>query len=180
MNYRIILPALLLALATSCSTNRNGAEASAEKQAYQYQDSVAAVAALNAINSHDFVLEADRLQYKTSSIYVNYNTNFVSLRGDKATVQVAPFNGGGPNGVGGITVNGTATKIQVSTDKKGDTFLRMNVMGTGVSAEVTVHLYKNSNKAICDISPNFNSNRVTLSGKIVPADDSTVFRGTAL
>lgn len=180
MKYRIILPALLLALATSCSTNRNSAEAIAEKQAYEYQDSLKAVEAVKAIHDRNFVLEADRLQFKTNTTYVNYNTNFVSLRGDKATVQVAPFYGGGPNGVGGITVDGTATKIEVTTDKRGDTFLRMNVMGTGVSAEVTVHLYKNSNKATCDISPNFNSRRVSLSGKIVPADDSSVFKGTAL
>lgn len=51
--------------------------------------------------------------------YVNSNTNFVSVKGDKAVVQVA-FNipVGGPNGIGGVTVDGSVSDYEVKTDKR--------------------------------------------------------------
>ena len=112
--------------------------------------------------------------------FVSSNTNFVSLSDNRAIVQVAPFNGGGPNGVGGITVEGSASNVKVQTDKKGNTTLSMNVMGTGISATVNIFLFKGSNYASVVISPNYNSNRITLRGRLVPQAYSTVFKGSSL
>ena len=56
----------------------------------------------------------------------------------------------------------------------------MNVMGTGISAQVTISLPKGSSQATVTVTPNFNSNRISLQGIIVPKEQSRVFKGTAL
>ena len=71
--------------------------------------------------------------------------------------QVPFLSGGGPNGVGGITVEGTPTGLKMETDKKGITRLSMNVTGNGISAQVTVTLSPSDNRATATIIPNFNS-----------------------
>ena len=122
----------------------------------------------------------DSINYKNcGTAFVSSNTNFVSLSDNRAIVQVAPFNGGGLNGVGGITVEGSASNVKVQTDKKGNTTLSMNVMGTGISATVNIFLFKGSNYASVVISPNYNSNRITLRGRLVPKEYSTVFKGSS-
>ena len=118
----------------------------------------------------------DSINYK-NAVSALEKSNFVS--DNRAIVQVAPFNGGGPNGVGGITVEGSASNVKVQTDKKGNTTLSMNVMGTGISATVNIFLFKGSNYASVVISPNYNSNRITLRGRLVPKEYSTVFKGSS-
>lgn len=138
--------------------------------------------AKKAIENKDFVLEADRVIFKYGQIaYVTSNTNFVALKGDNAVVQVA-FNipVSGPNGLGGVTVQGTASNVKTSTDKKGNITLSMNVMGTGISALVNISLPYGTNQADVDILPNFNSNHLTLSGKLLPMEKANVFQGTTL
>ena len=151
-----------------------------KKQLAAIQDSINYKNAVSALEKSNFVLEADQLLFKRGgTAFVSSNTNFVSLSDNRAIVQVAPFNGGGPNGVGGITVEGSASNVKVQTDKKGNTTLSMNVMGTGISATVNIFLFKGSNYASVVISPNYNSNRITLRGRLVPKEYSTVFKGSS-
>ena len=164
-----------------------------EKKALQEQlDSLFAVEAIQAINEKAFTLEADQVVFKYGNMaYVNSNTNFVSVKGDKAVVQVA-FNipVSGPNGIGGVTVDDMsrddhhdekyAGKDEVKTDKKGNLSLSMNVMGTGISARVNISMPKGTNKATVEINPNFNSNRMTLNGVVLPIQKSSVFKGRSL
>ena len=67
--------------------------------------------ALQAMKNQSFVLEAATVQAINGQVYsVNSTTNFVSLNDGRAMVQIAsnsPFPG--PNGLGGITVQGTAS-----------------------------------------------------------------------
>lgn len=153
-----------------------------QKRLEAIQDSLDYVQAVNSLENLDFVLEADRLIFKRGrTVFVTSMTNFVSLLDDEAVVQVAPFNGGGgPNGVGGITVEGKASNIKLRTDKKGNSYFSMSVMGTGISASVDISLVKGSNRASVTISPNFNSNRITLEGRLLPSEVSTIFKGRAL
>ena len=142
-----------------------------KKQLAAIQDSINYKNAVSALEKSNFVLEADQLLFKRGgTAFVSSNTNFVSLSDNRAIVQVAPFNGGGLNGVGGITVEGSASNVKVQTDKKGNTTLSMNVMGTGISATVNIFLFKGSNYASVVISPNYNSNRITLRGRLVPKE----------
>lgn len=155
----------------------------AEKKPIQERlDSLMYVKAEKAISKKDFTLEADKVVFKYGqTAFVNTNTNFVSVKGDKSVVQVAlniPVSG--PNGLGGITLDGNVSNYEVQKDKKGNIHVSMNVMGTGISAMIDIDLYKGSNKASVTISPNFNSNRMTLSGVIVPSSSSRVFKGRSI
>lgn len=158
----------------------------AEKEAKKAAEKAAQEAlfqqALLAINNKNFVLEADRVEGKRGQfVYVNSNTNFVAVNGDEATVQLA-LNGAfsGPNGVGGITVEGKTSKVEIEQDKKGNVSFSMMVQGVGISAQLTFRMAKGSNECTATILPNFNSNRVSFTGKILPTAQSTVFKGRAL
>lgn len=152
-----------------------------EKELQQVQDSLDYAEAIKALEKLDFVVEADQLVFKYGdSAFVNSITNFVSLNDSRALVQIAPFNGGGPNGVGGITLEGKASNIKLKTDRRGNTYFTMNVMGAALSASVTISMAKGSNNATVTIDPTFNSNRITFYGRIIPAKKSRVFEGRAL
>lgn len=132
-----------------------------------------------AIENQTFTLEADQVIFKRGrTVFVNSNTNFVTMNGDKASVQVA-FNvpASGPNGLGGITVDGNVTSYKIKTDKKDNIRVSFNVMGIGISAQVTITVPHGTNNATVDITPNFNSNRLTLSGVLLPLEKSNVFKG---
>ena len=138
--------------------------------------------AVEALNSQEFVLEADRINFKNGRYsYVSSNTNFISMSGDNATIQLA-FNSpyAGPNGMGGITVEGRASNVKTKTDKKGNITFSMNVFGTGVSAIVTINMVAGSNQCTAIVTPNFNSRVITFSGYLYPKSESTVFKGRAL
>lgn len=153
-----------------------------ERQMSALVDSISSAKARAALANQDFVLEAETVTFKNArTVYVNSGTNFISLKGDKAVVQISPSNmAAGPNGVGGVTVEGTASGLQVRTDKKGRTVLSMNVMGIGINAQVEIYMYPDSNNASATVYPNFNSNTIWLQGTLVPYEDSDVFEGNSL
>ena len=135
--------------------------------------------ALISLQDSTFVLEADRVIFKRGrSVYVNPTSNFISLNKNFGVVQTS-FNipASGPNGMGGVTVEGQISNIKITKDKKGTTYYSMNIMGAGISALVNITLYAGSNKASATISPNFNSNRITLEGSLIPYSQSNIIKG---
>lgn len=154
---------------------------SIQKQLEAERDSALHANAVKALDSLDFVLEADKIVFKYGDIaFVQSNTNFISLSDDQASVQVAPYNAGGPNGVGGITLDGRASNVKMNTDKRGTITYSFNVQGAAISGTVTITLPNGTDIATAVIDPTFNSNRITLSGKIVPRKYSKVFKGTSI
>lgn len=145
-------------------------------------DSIAFVQARAALQNQDFVLEAESVTFRNgSTVFVNSSTNFISVKGNKAVVQISPSNyASGPNGVGGVTVDGTISGQQIRTGKDGQITLSMNVMGIGINAQVEIYMYPGSSQASATVYPNFNSNTVWLSGKLVPYENSNVFEGMSL
>lgn len=154
-----------------------------EKKALQERiDSLQHADAERAIYEKAFTMEADQVIFKHGeTAFVASNTNFVSIDGNRAVVQTA-FNipVSGLNGLGGVTVEGSFSNYDLRKDKKGNLFLSLNVMGTGISARVDITLYNGSNQAIVNIVPNFHSNNITLKGIILPLDKSRVFKGSSL
>lgn len=135
-----------------------------------------------ALLKNEFVLEADYVTFKNGKlVFVDYNTNFVSVDGTDATIQLA-FNSpyAGPNGIGGITLDGRATNIKSETDKKGNIHFTMNVTGTALSATVMLDLRAGSNQCDARIMPNFSGNVITFSGKLRPKAESGIFKGSAI
>lgn len=145
-------------------------------------DSLASVQARAALKNQDFVLEADNVQFKTgNTVFVNSATNFISVKGNRAVVQISPSNfASGPNGLGGVTVDGIISGQEIRTDSKGRITYSMNVMGIGINAQVEIYMYPDSNSATATVYPNFNSNTVWLNGTIVPYENSSVIEGSSL
>ena len=145
-------------------------------------DSLAGVQAMAAVRNQDFVLEANQVTFRNGmTTFVNSNTNFISVKGKRAVVQISPSNfASGPNGVGGVTVDGMITSQQTMTDKKGRVTYTMNVMGVGINAQIEIYMVPGSNNASATIYPNFNSNTVWIEGNIVPYENSDVIEGSSL
>ncbi len=152
------------------------------KALQQAIDSMEYADALQALCDTTFTLEADQVVFKYGHrAYVSPTTNFVAVADGRATAQVA-FNipAAGPNGIGGVTVEGPITDYKMTTDKKGNTMLSANVMGVSLSARLFITMCKGSNKASIEIVPTFNTRRITLEGVILPPDKSFVIKGRTL
>lgn len=136
--------------------------------------------AMQAITDKSFVLEATSVQPLNGQVYyVNSNTNFVSLNNGQAMVQIAsnsPYPG--PNGLGGVTVQGSASNIQVKQESNGNVYLTMNVQGVFISATVNLVLYSGTNNASVTVDPNFSGRNLTMNGTLLPYSQSNIFQGT--
>ena len=136
--------------------------------------------AMQAITNQSFVLEANSVQPLNGRVfYVNTNTNFVSLNDGQAMVQIAsnsPYPG--PNGLGGITVQGTASNLQTKQESNGNVYVSFSVQGVFISATVSLVLYSGSNNAMVTVDPNFSGNNLTMVGTLVSYANSNVFQGT--
>ena len=145
-------------------------------------DSIAGVQANAAVKNKDFVLEADQVTFKSgNTVFVNSSTTFISVKGNRAVVQISPSNfSPGPNGVGGVTVDGMISGMQTYVDKRGNTTVTFNVNGIGLNAQVEIYMTPGTNRASATIYPNFNSNTVWIVGDIVPYENSSVFEGASL
>ena len=153
-----------------------------EQQLHQLADSLAGVQALAAVHNQDFVLEAEQVTVRNGmTTLVNSSTKFISVKGNRAVVQISPSNfASGPNGLGGVTVDGTITGQKIMVSNKGNVTYSFNVMGIGINAQVEIYMYPGSNSATATIYPNFNSNTVWLQGDIVPYENSNVIQGSSL
>jgi len=160
----------------------NQQEKAAAKAADDAQQLLLFNQAVEALNAKDFILEADRVEFKRGNFrYVQPNTNYVGVKDKRATVQLALSNfSSGPNGIGGITVEGTTSGVEMKTDSKGNVSYSMMVQGTGISAQVTFNLIKGTNKCTAIVTPNFSSNRISFTGYLYPTEESNVFKGRVL
>lgn len=181
----VLVSASTLMYAQSSSETRQ-AERKAQREAQKAREKAENgrnyAIAVQALKEGKFVLEADQLVFKRGrSAFVSSTTNFVLMDGEHASVQIAANNAlAGPNGIGGITVDGSRKEMKITTDKKGNVNCSFSVQGIGISAQVYITLTNGGNNASARISPNFNSNTLTLNGVLVPLSQSNVYKGRAL
>lgn len=129
--------------------------------------------AVDMLKNKTFLIKADRLSVQNRAIPgAIESTNFVTLLGNNALVQVSPGMSGGPNGVGGFTVRGTATGYSLSQKANGEVRVEYHVSATVGSCEVIILLNSRSADATVFISNSFKSYKATIYGKVVPVDDS--------
>lgn len=172
---------LTIVMLSACGT-MNQQERDAARAADEAEQAVLFTQALEAVKAKDFVLEADRVEFRRGNfVYVQPNTNFVSVNGDKATVQLALSNRvAGPNGIGGITVDGNVSGFEMKEDRRGNVNVTMMVQGVGISAQVTINMVKGNNKCTATVLPNFSNNRVSFTGDLYPTELSNVYKARAL
>lgn len=176
-----ILSASLLEAQQLTKEETKAARKAAKEKAKQEQeayDQLMFQKAYQAIESKEFILEADMIYLKRGQSFpVSSTVNFISVNGDKAVVQIASNAAfGGPNGMGGITVEGTTRNVALTKDKKGIVRLKMDVSGIALSAQVEIILYGGSNRAEATVYPNFNSRRMTLNGRVLPLQESKYYK----
>ena len=168
----------------SCSTyaKNNKAAKEEEKRIQAIADSLNFALASRALDSLDFVIAAERITFKRGkSVYVESNTNFIKAKDGNAVVQIASIRGNsGYNGLGGITVKGMINNVKKKYDKKGNLYLEFSVNGVNISARVSINLPKNSDNATVTVYPNFNSENMTLFGKVLSAEAANIFQGRTL
>lgn len=149
------------------------------KAADAVEDQITFDTAIQALRDQSFVLEANSIQpLGARTFFVNSTTNFISLNNGQAVVQIASNSGySGPNGIGGITVQGNASNINMKQDKKGNVYFTMNVQGIAISASVMIQLFNEGNTAVATIDPNFTGNDLTMRGYLYPTSMSNIYQG---
>lgn len=147
------------------------------KKSRQMADAQAFQAAKDALQDRNWVLMANTLYGpRGAAIPVTDNTNFIQFKGNTVYVQLAFDGVAGPNGLGGITVQGTPSQIKTTTDKHGNITYSFFVNGISLTAQVVVNLSADGNYASGTVYPMMNSNNLTFSGVLVPTSQSGIFR----
>lgn len=133
--------------------------------------------AKEALESGNWVLQADRL-YDRYGFLVNVTpaSNFVSLEDSTAYLQLSFPHAVGPNGLGGVTYKGNPTKITMKENKKGNITYKMSVLGTALTADITVRLNAGTNTADAQVNLLTAGGRVRMAGELLPVDGSTAYR----
>ena len=153
----------------------------AERAREESEDSLAFVQAIEAIRSGSWALEASNITFRNGvTRFVTESTNYISVNNGQGVVQTA-FNNANvysPNGLGGITLEGTVSGERMSRDKDGNVYYSYTIQGANISAIVYVTIAANSNEASARIDPNFSGNTMTMNGYIYPYSTAGVFQGT--
>ena len=98
-----------------------------EKKALEaQQDSVSFMKAIDALKNGSFVLEADNVVFRNGIMrFVSSNTNYVEVNDGQGIIQTAFTNfvyNWSPNGLGGVTVQGSVNGISMRQDKDGNIY----------------------------------------------------------
>ena len=155
----------------------------AERRALEaQQDTIAYLKAVEALKAGAFVLEANNVTFPNGiTRYVSSTTNYIQVDNGEGIVQTA-FNNfaysPGPNGLGGVTVQGKISGLKMKEDKDGNYYYNYTIQGIAISATVFITLTGGTNQASVQISPNFNNNNMMMTGRLLPLDESEVFQGT--
>lgn len=157
-------------------------EREAKKAIEARLDSIAFNKAVNALKNGAFVLEANNVTFPNGIVrFVSSTTNYVQVDNGEGIVQTA-FNNfafsPGPNGLGGVTVQGNISAPEIRQDKDGNVYYSFSIQGIAISATVSISLTGGTDNASAQISPNFNNNNMTMTGRLIPIEESDVFQGT--
>ena len=144
-------------------------------------DSLQHVQAIMAIREGSWALEASNITFDNGSTrFVTPSINYVSINNGTGTIQTAfdDTNIYSPNGLGGITLKGNITNEELTVDREGNIYYNYIIQGSNVSATINIVVTANSNQATANISPNFTTNRMMMSGYLYPYSTAGVFQGT--
>ena len=154
------------------------AEKKARKEAKMAEDRANAARLMALFESRRFVLEAERLYDKQNNMYVlSKNINFVAFEGDTSSIQLSFTGLVGWNGVGGLTVEGRVTKMEIKA-KEGQATFTVNAAVQNRAGGLVTMLFRvqPSGRAMVTMNGNF-GDILKFEGMIVPLDESMVYKG---
>ena len=143
-----------------------------EKRLREHNDNMAYAKASNSLRRGYFVLIADNIQIGNTGYRhygINGNSNFILAQADDGIIQfaISTFDSGS-NGLGGWTGKGSVRNKHIKYDDNGDVYLQYQLVGPNVNADVFITLFRNSNRAVAQISGGTN---ITFYGEILPYRD---------
>lgn len=150
-----------------------------EQQADELAKSAEVVTAM--VTYQRFVLEANSLRNKMGeSLQVTSALNFVASDSITGVLQIGDDAGIGPNGVGGITVQGSISDYKYTQHQKSGSYNLSYILRTPVGTyDVRMTAYPDS-RAEATISNATWGGRITFSGYLIPPGLSRVYKGNAL
>ena len=150
-----------------------------EEEAKALEESAIMVAAM--IENATFVLEATQLRDKQGqSIIVTPTLNFVAVDSTNGVLQVGDDAGVGPNGVGGVTVEGNVAEYKFTKNDRNGTYNVTYFVQSPVGTyDVRISAFRNG-RAEATLSNATWGGRITYSGQLIPPMVSRVYKGMSL
>lgn len=143
-----------------------------EKRLREHNNEVAYAKAANSLRRGYFVLVADNIQIGNMGYRrydISRNSNFVLVQNTDGIIQFAlNMPSAGTNGLGGWTGKGTVRNKRIRFQDNGDVFMEYQLVSTSVNATVFITLFKNTNRAMAQITGGPN---ITVFGEILPYRD---------
>ncbi len=134
------------------------------------------------IKAQRFVLEADYLSNRTGRrVVVSSNLNFIIVDSSEITIQTAPqFGFGGPNGMGGLTAEGTIRDFRVEKvgKTKGSYSIRIMAMTPLGPYDIFMNISPDAG-ADATISGT-TAGKLNYHGRMVPIKRSRHFKGHSI
>ena len=179
---KVFILSLLSMIAFSCATPQTAMEREAKKAERKLIQYKAFSDAATAMADQKFIVKVNLVVFRLGqAVSTTPSTNFVTLSGTDASIQVAfDFVMGGPNFLGGVTVDGEARNISMKTDNRGNINYHMDISGVNVMASVDIKLFHGDNKCEVVVYPLNNREKITLRGNIFPESRESVFKGRSL
>lgn len=155
---------------------------SERKKAEESQRASNYEAILELLEDRNFVIEAYQFRDRYGQmVQVNTTTNFIAVRDSVATVQIVfPGSVSGYNGLGGITLDGRLTSLEINEKDPGKGVrFHMRVFGSGfASADMFVDVGTDG-RAILRYN-GLQGSRFTLQGYFQSWAGSGLFKGSPL
>lgn len=133
--------------------------------------------AVQALKDKDWAMQASTVFTNNgTAIPVSDNTNFILFKNNTVYLQLAFSNMGGPNGLGGITLQGFPSNVQFNTDKNGNITYSFVVMGSVLNAQVVIYMNNGSNYANASVYSLMSTSSLTFTGAILPSGQANIFQ----
>ncbi len=182
---KIAAAVIVLLLTIAATAQEHVSLSKEEKKALKLEqkkqkEAAMAMTTAEALRSGTFVLKADRIRGRGGLLVnVDPTINFVAVEGKDAYVQVSPTYGYGLNGLGGVTLKGKVTSLDISQRKKHGSYnIIMNTMGTTGNLTIMINVNKTGEMASATVSTNWGS-RIEMDGYLVPwtGTGTRIFKG---
>jgi hypothetical protein len=177
---RLVIILLLFGASVFAQTKEEKKAAKKAKKEARLEESKNNTAILiSMVESKIFVLEANMLYDRYGESYVLSSTiNFVGFDGKNSTIQLAFQQIMGWNGVGGVTIDGKISKMEIiAKDDEIGFSINATVQNKGGGLVTMLFRVNSDGSARVDMSGSFGE-RLSFQGNIVSLDKTIVYKGT--
>ncbi|MBB3698302.1 DUF4251 domain-containing protein [Flammeovirga yaeyamensis] len=148
------------------------------KQQAKAEEQARLAMAKQAMQDQQFVLQANQVYDRYGNVaQVTNNINFIKMEKENCVVQLGFEGIVGYNGVGGITLDGKISELEIKENEYGGLSMVFNVQGSIMQARVRINLNGGDNWADASVRSQTENIEIKFRGNIVPTNLSSVFQG---